>query len=450
MVGCRAETEETGSARRLIGAAAALVVALVLPGVVAASGDVEVDAQRRSAIIDAVSAKLEELYVYPEVADQMQERIRSQRIKGGYDDLQTLSSFLDAINSDLLSVFADGHLEVEALRRGEHGEQSEEEWWRARSEASRNDNFGFHRVERLPGNVGYLDLRSFDYPHLAGETAAAAMQLLAYTDAVIIDLRQNPGGRGELSQMLLSYFFDDHRVHYATEQDGVRGIIKQWWTIPWVPGQRRPEVPLYLVTSRGTGSAAEEFAFVLSNLERATLVGEVTAGAAHTTHSHPLPELGIVIQMPDGRSYDPKTGQDWERTGVKPDLEVPAGLALEAAHSLAVETLLEGETRPERRFRLEWVIRELEARRHPIALDAEAAREYTGEFGLRQISLVDGELYYQRRHRARYRLQPLGEDWFRIEGLDYFRIRFEREESGRVKTLVGVYDDGQEEPSERR
>ena len=437
-----------GLARWVAGGVTVLAVALVLPRVVPA-GD-EVDAQQRSAIIDAVSAKLEELYVYPRIADQMQERLRSQSANGAYEDSQTLSSFLDAVNGDLLSVFPDGHLEVRVLRQGENGEQSEEEWWQARSEASRNNNFGFHRVERLPGNVGYIDLRSFDYPSLAGETLAAAMALLAYTDAMIIDLRQNPGGRGELSQILLSYFFEDHRVHYLTEQDGVRGITKQWWTVPWVQGRRRTDLPLYLLTSQGTGSAAEEFAFVLANLERATLVGETTAGAAHTTHSHTYPDLGIVIQMPDGRSYDPKTGQDWEGSGVKPHLEVPADQALEAAHAISVEALLAGATRRERRFRLEWVTRELNSRRHPITLDEDAAREYVGEYGPRQITLADGDLYYQRRPRARYRLQPLGKDWFRVEGLDFFRIRFERGGAGHVTTLVGVSDDGQEDSSERQ
>ena len=64
---------------------------------------------------------------------------------------------------------------------------------RARAQMALN-NFGFEKVERLPGNIGYLDLRAFMPPMFVGETAAAAMTFLANTDAVIVDLRQNGGG----------------------------------------------------------------------------------------------------------------------------------------------------------------------------------------------------------------------------------------------------------------
>jgi hypothetical protein len=52
-------------------------------------------------------------------------------------------------------------------------------------------NYGFERVERLAGNIGYLDLRAFDPVAVVGDTAAAAMTFLSNTEAVIIDLRKN-------------------------------------------------------------------------------------------------------------------------------------------------------------------------------------------------------------------------------------------------------------------
>ena len=258
-----------------------------------------------------------------------------------------------------------------------------------------------------------------------------------------------PGGRTELAHVLLSYFFEDHRVHFLTEQDGIRNITRQFWTLPYVPGARKPETPLYILTNANTGSAAEEFAFVLKNLGRATIVGETTAGAAHKTHLHTYPDLNIEIHMPDGRSFDPVSGKDWEGVGVVPDISVEPDRALGVAHALAIETLLENETDETRRFRFSWVSRDLEAGQSPIMLDKTAMQRYVGTYGARKISLDGDALYYQRENRPRFKLVPLGDEWFKLQDLDYFRIRFEADEDGAIKTLVGVYDDGSESPSER-
>ena len=66
----------------------------------------------------------------------------------------------------------------------------------------RLDNFGIHRVERLDGNVGYLDVRRVAVPANAGPAIAAAMELVAGTYALIIDLRHNHGGSDEARDAL--------------------------------------------------------------------------------------------------------------------------------------------------------------------------------------------------------------------------------------------------------
>lgn len=405
--------------------------------------------ETRSAVIDTVSAKLQELYVYPEIAADMIALIQNRYANGGYDEFESLEAFIDELNRDLLSVFADGHLTVAVMREPGPGQSRAGDWWETYSENARFNNSGFGRIDRLPGNVGYLELTEFDYPELAGETLVAAMRYLAHTDAMIIDLRQNPGGRGELVQVLLSYFFSDHRVHFLTEQDGVRKITRQWWTLPYVSGPRRPDLPLFVLTSANTGSAAEEFAFVLKNLDRATLVGKITAGAAHKTHLHSYPDLGIEIYMPDGRSYDPVTGKDWEGTGVVPDIEIEADRALAAAHILALDTLLAGEKEESGRFRLDWARRGLVAEQSPVTLDRETLQRYVGIYGPRKIFLDGDTLHYQRENRPEFPLVALGNHWFALQGLDYFRIRFEADADGRMERLVGVYDDGSESPDKR-
>src|SRR6185503_2570355 len=102
-----------------------------------------------------------------------------------------------------------------------------------------------------------------------------------------------------------------------------------------VPGPRRTEVPLYVITSRNTASAAEEFSFVLKNLKRATLVGDRTAGAGHMVGGYPLP-YGFVAGVSITRVSDPRTGAEWEGIGVQPDKRVPAEQALAVAHGMAL------------------------------------------------------------------------------------------------------------------
>lgn len=404
---------------------------------------------KRAAVVNAVSAKLRELYVYPEIGEQMAMLISARHEDGEYDAFQSLDSFVGQLNIDMLSVYPDGHLEVIVPRDRGPGRPSSQEWWAEHSENSRFDNFGFRRLERLPGNVGYLELTGFDYPELAGDTLTAAMKYLQNTDALIIDLRQNPGGRGELVQILLSYFFEDHRVHYLTELDRVRQTERQWWTLPYVPGKRRPDTALYVLTTVNTGSAAEEFAFALKNQGRATIVGSKTAGAAHKTHRHLIADLNIEIHMPDGRSYDPVSNKDWEGVGITPDIPVEPARALEVSHVEALKKLLEDEEDAKRRFRFEWALRELTSRQSPAQLDKKAMQRYAGVYGTRTVSLEGNSLYFQRENRPRFRLVPLGDDWFRLQGLDYLRIRFEAGEDGAIATLVSVYDDGSESPSER-
>ena len=89
----------------------------------------------------------------------------------------------------------------DTLPRPPTGEAPDREARRApqRGEAS---NFGFEKVERLEGNVGYLDLRGFHRAEVGGDTAAAAMNFLANTDALIIDLRKNGGGAPDMVALI--------------------------------------------------------------------------------------------------------------------------------------------------------------------------------------------------------------------------------------------------------
>ena len=199
----------------------------------------------------------------------------------------------------------------------------------------RRINFGFERLERLPGNIGYMDLRGFTPAEFGRETVAAAFNFLANTDSLIIDLRKNGGGDPEMVQLICSYLFEGQPVHLNSLYWREGNRTQEFWTLKDVPGKRYAGKEVYVLTSGYTFSGAEEFSYNLKNLKRATIVGETTGGGAHPGGGHRLSQhFGAFI--PTGRAINPITKTNWEGTGVEPDVKVAADLALKTAHVAAL------------------------------------------------------------------------------------------------------------------
>lgn len=251
-------------------------------------------------------------------------------------------------------------------------------------------------------------------------------------------------------QLISSYLFEE-QVHLNSFYIRQTDEMQQFWTPNHVDGKRMPDVPVYVLTSPRTFSAAEEFTYNLKNLERATIVGQTTGGGAHPVNGHYFNFDGFAMTMslPFGRAINPITGTNWEGTGVSPDLEVSVSDALLAAHRDALIKLQEDETNEAQLARLEWATRGIDAQLHPIVLSESEQSVFVGDYGPRHIRLQDGELYYQREERPLMRMIPLGDDFFALDGLDYFRIQFVREDSGAVQRLVGHYENGRRDMNER-
>jgi hypothetical protein len=221
---------------------------------------------------------------------------------------------------------------------GREQQASPEERARQRAFASAR-NFGFEKVERLDGNLGYLDLRGFMDAAMASEAAATAMNFLANTDALIIDLRRNGGGQPEMVALLSSYLFDKP-IHLNDIYSRFDNHTQEYWTRETVAGKRYGESkPVYVLTSNRTFSGAEEFTYNLKNLKRATIIGETTGGGAHPVRPHRLTDH-FMIGVPFARAINPISKTNWEGTGVKPDIETSAAQALKTAHLLALKNIL--------------------------------------------------------------------------------------------------------------
>ncbi|MBW4484130.1 MAG: S41 family peptidase [Tildeniella torsiva UHER 1998/13D] len=307
-------------------------------------GDIVLDADAIEAVLGALVTQLD-AYVFPEVAEKIQADLEQRLESGGYGDIQGGQQLADTLTAQLQEMSGDRNLRLHfspaPLPHIEPDLTPSAEEIERQHQASRRRNFDLNKVERLPGNVGYIQLFSFEPPEFAGDALAAAMTLVAHTDALIFDLRHNQGGSPAMVTLLCSYLLPAHPpVHlndlYWSETDETH----QWWTVPYVPGQRYLDKPVFALTSPETFSAAEEFAYNLQVLKRGAVVGETTRGGANPGRGFRLHDHFWVF-MPTGQAINPVTGKNWDGTGVLPTVKVPAETALDTAHLMALNHLLE-------------------------------------------------------------------------------------------------------------
>jgi len=190
------------------------------------------------------------------------------------------------------------------------------------------------RVELLRGGTALLELAPFLFPLAwSAEPLAAALTLVARAEALILDLRGNGGGDPDTVAFVCSYLLDE-RTHLNTLHARVGDRYDQSWTLPHVPGARFGGTkPVHVLTGPRTFSAAEELAYDLQQLGRATVVGEPTRGGAHPREGWTVhPNLEATI--PVARAINPVSGTNWEGTGVLPDVPCPAPDALDRALAL--------------------------------------------------------------------------------------------------------------------
>jgi len=307
-------------------APAAAPTAVTAPPVARAAPRRDADAARRN-VAARIGDMLEEHYVFPDVAEACAERLDRLAAEGALDAAADPAALASILTTELQAVSSDKHLRVTPAppRRDPDASGRERSPW----EQGRVHNFGFEQVMRLPGNVGLLDLRSFQSVDVGRDTAVAAMGFLANSDAIIVDLRRNGGGSPEMVQLLCSYFFDEP-THLNSLYWRAEDRTDEFWTLDELPGRRMSDVPLFILTSRDTFSGAEEFAYNMQTRERATVVGETTGGGAHPGDLFDV-DGTLAIFIPTGRAINPVTGTNWEGTGVMPDVPVDAAKALDEA-----------------------------------------------------------------------------------------------------------------------
>jgi YD repeat-containing protein len=294
-----------------------------------------IDSALRASTVESVAQALRDQYVYSELGQQMADTLLRKQAEGRYDKATKAGKLADILTEDALAISKDKHIWVEA--QNPMVQESSDPVNRSVEEL-RSEKYDFRKIEVLPGNFGYIKFDMIHDDKEALEITAAALDSLAQCDALIFDIRDNIGGEWGTANLILGYLLPSGTVFgYMFDRNGRR--VEERATPDSIPG--RPfdtDVPVYVLTSNQTGSAAEGFAYTLKSMDRATIVGEVTLGMAH-------PSKEVVVNdyfrasVPYLRSENVITGTSFEGMGVVPQIKVVADRALDAAVEDALRQL---------------------------------------------------------------------------------------------------------------
>jgi hypothetical protein len=310
-------------------------VRVIPPGAVVEN--IKLDAAARQRVLDGIESNLKESYVYPDTAKKMNDDLHDRQKRGEFDAVTDGDVFAALLTKDLQAVSHDKHLHVnyspyKLPPDNNNDEPSPEEKEMRRKQAERA-NCGFVKAEILSGNIGYLKFNFFANPEFCAPTAIAAMNFLSHVNAIIFDLRDNGGGDPDMIALISTYLFK-RPTHLNDLYNRKEDKTTQHWTLPYVPGNRLPDAPAFVLTSKMTFSGAEEFSYNLKNLKRATIVGETTGGGAHPVSGHRIDDH-FTIGVPFARAVNPVSKTNWEGTGVTPDVSATSSEALNVAEKLA-------------------------------------------------------------------------------------------------------------------
>ncbi len=405
----------------------------------------KVDTER---VVKIICEKILQIYPYKEVANKVIKGLADNLSSGKYEKCQSPAEFASTITTDMESLSSDKHLDIiynpqkvaEMKMLQEKG--VENTYTQSDIEQERMNNFGFKELKILDGNIGYMDLQGFFAAKYAGDTAVAAMKFFSNCDAIIIDLRKNGGGWDSMVNFLLSYFIDsEEEIVLKITRSTIDSTYYPSMTLDYIPGKKLDTLPVYILTAGTTASAAEAFTSRMKQLNKhVTTVGTVTAGAENPVE-HQILDNDFILKIPCWQVVYSKGDSGWEGKGINPDIKTNVEEALEVAQLDALEKLKAAATNKMKLENYQWGIDGLSAKKNPYKIDKKVLRIYVGKYGKGLISIEKGYLYYKPMNRPKRKLVPIAEDYFLLDGFDYYRIRFLKKNNA-IVNLDLVFNDG--------
>ncbi|ANB17329.1 S41 family peptidase [Dokdonella koreensis] len=389
----------------------------------------------RSAV-DGIAQAIEDRYYDEARAGQIAAELRAAATAGTFDALTDPRDLATALAERLRP--SDAHFNVRWVDPAADAPRPARE--APPPERERRGNYGIQRVEVLPGNIGYLDLRllagfEFGEPDAPARRAIeAALDLLSRTDGMILDLRQSPGGSPAMVGYLASAFTARGKDVFNTFH-GRNGRTMSEAPLDWYPSPR-VEVPLFVLTSGRTGSAAEALAYTLQQSGRARVVGQTTGGAANPGDEVDAGD-GFRVFVSVATPVNPISRDNWEGRGVVPDIAAPVDGATGKAQRLALAAILA--RRPDATD-ARWVLDALQAAdAPPKSIDT---GRFVGHYGELRVRAEAGGLLLERGRRPPQLLLPLEGDLFSVADDPTRRVAFQHDAAGAIVALETLSSDG--------
>jgi hypothetical protein len=385
-----------------------------------------------------VATRIRDLYFDPRRGDEIAKGLESAATAGDFDTLTDPRDLAAALTTRLrpldahFNISFDPRLGDGPPRRGPAPGQGSgpETGPRPVNPGEARGHYGFRGVQILPGNIGYIDLRQFsdidfDDPKDPARAAAdAALSFISGSDAVIFDLRDNGGGAPSMVGYLASAFTPANAPIYNVfhSREGTESEAPEVYH-----PDPRLTVPVYILTSARTGSAAEAFPYTMQAARRAVIVGEASGGAANPGGMVPA-GAGFAVFVSQGSPINPITGGNWEGAGVKPDIAVSWDRALDTAQTLALEKIISADAG---RTDAVWALEAIRSQDMPADVLGDPG-DYVGAYGERTVSADGARLKVVAGRRPPVVLAALGDDLFTVVGDPGRRYQFLRGEDGAV------------------
>ena len=396
-------------------------------------------------ILGKIIEKIENIYPFPEISAKIVTGLETQVSDGYYDDVNSPIEFATQLSSSLENLSKDKHLDLiynpdlakalleESFPSSDFTEEeAKTEIW---------NNYGFKELKILDGNIGYLNLSVFFATDYAGKMADISMSYFSNCRALIIDLRENGGGWGDMVDYLLGYLIDNKEQLVLNISESKLDSTVYSEVVPaYVPGKKLVSIPIYILTSQSTASAAEAFTTHLKYFNNnTTIVGKKTSGAENPVEHIAIDE-NFVLQIPAWKKIYSKNPVVWEGIGVTPDIEVEPDNALVTAYKDALQKLMKSADEQLSIDKYQWALDGLSTSYNNV--DVNKIKEYAGRYGNIQIKYVDEKLFYQPENGSSKQLTPISDNYFVVEGISYFRIKFIN--NGETTIMKKIYTYGEE------
>jgi len=401
-------------------------------------------------IITKLANQLVDVYPFPEISELYKQALLKNEAEGHYNNLSE-EELASRLTEDLRKAHRDVHLRVMRNEntyrdltepRSSRGKRSEDN-------SDQRANYGFKKVE-IDGatSTAYIEIPGpFLGSQEAFEMAAASMNMAAYSKYIVLDIRHNPGGTGQMGRFLASYFYNPGR-----EQFYLNGFYKdrkhdeQEWTYAYTPGKHMPDARVYILTGRGTGSASEGFAYAMQKLKRATIVGDTSAGAGIAGTFVPL-KNNLVVFTPFKMVVGPNSNVGWEGAGVIPDVETGKEDALAATRKLILKDILENSKDTLQKASAQWILDNDGISANPVGNLKSKYSELIGKYSSNIIiTYTKGNLLWNRVEPGKpvesYVMKEVKPDVLVITGLNanfgpnVSRVYINRDARGKMQTLT--------------